>query len=355
MAEEKSEKATPKRRSDERKKGNVFQSKDLTSVATLVASFLALNAFLPSIQSSLISLVYRINALVQNTTTLSIESTSNILLNAFMIFLLSSLPLLFASLLMHVAISGLQTRFIFSQENLKFKFERINIIKGLGKLFSLRSVFELVKSLLKISLLALVLYWVLADRFMMLPKLMDMEFKVTLSVIGSTILNIVWVVGAMFAFIALADYAYQWYEYEKNIKMSKQDIKDEYKQLEGDPFIKGKIKEKQRQMAQRRMMQEVPKADVIIRNPTHFAIAIKYELGKDRAPKVIAKGMDDVALRIIRIAEEHDIMIVENKPLARSLYEGVELDESIPETFYHVVAEVLALVYQMREEKKKPS
>ena len=350
MPGEKTEKATPKRRSDERKKGNVFQSKDITSVATLVASFLALSFYLPETLSSLIRLVqYTINSSLQFNT-FSIADAGVVLGNSFAIFLVAVLPILMITMLANVLISVLQTRFIFSWETLKFKGERINIIKGFGKLFSLRSIFEIVKSVLKISFLGLILYFVLSDRFSTLPKMLDIEFRESLDVIAQTILNVVWMVGAFFAFISIADYAYQWYEYEKNIKMSKQDIKDEYKQLEGDPSIKGKIKERQRMMSQRRMMQEVPKADIIIRNPTHYAIAIKYEVGSDVAPKVIAKGMDHIALKMILIGQEHKIHIVSDKPLARSLYENVEIDEVIPEKFYHAVAELLAFVYKMRNQ-----
>ena len=148
-----------------------------------------------------------------------------------------------------------------------------------------------------------------------------------------------------FVFLALADYAYQWFEYEKNIRMSKQDIKEEYKQMEGDPQIKGKIKERQRMMSQRRMMQNVPNADVIIKNPTHYAIAVKYEMGKQRAPIILAKGMDNIALKILEVAKKNDIPSIENKPLARGLYEAVEINQEIPEKYYHAVAEVLAFVY----------
>ena len=153
-------------------------------------------------------------------------------------------------------------------------------------------------------------------------------------------------VGMIFIFLALVDYFYQRYEYEKNIKMSKQDIKEEYKQMEGDPAIKSKIKERQRMFAQRRMMQNVPKADVIIRNPTHYAIAIQYKLGEQRAPKVIAKGMDSIALKIIEIAEKNTIPCIENRSLARSLYEQVEMEAEIPEKFYQAIAEILAVLYQ---------
>lgn len=353
MAGEKSEKATPKRRSDERKKGNVFQSKDAISVAALVANFTALSVLFPHVRTSLVSLLNRFFHDISRYDALTIEQMSSLWMSAALTFALVALPLLLVSLLINIVASGAQTKFNFAFDSIKFKLERINIMKGFGKLFSLRSIVELIKSVVKIVMLGTILYMVLIDRFHSIPKMLDMEFKESLGYLGSTIMSIVYSVGAVFVFLAAADYAYQWYEHEKNLKMSKQDIKEEYKQLEGDPVIKGKIKERQRMMAQRRMMQEVPKADVIIRNPTHYAIAIKYELGKHMAPMVIAKGMDDIALKIIDVASKHDIVTVENKPLARGLYEGVELNQPIPEEFYHGVAEVLAFVYQMKEKGVK--
>ncbi|MCY7801442.1 EscU/YscU/HrcU family type III secretion system export apparatus switch protein, partial [Bacillus haynesii] len=150
-------------------------------------------------------------------------------------------------------------------------------------------------------------------------------------------------------FLAVLDYLYQKFDYEKNIRMSKQDIKDEYKKTEGDPLIKSKIKQKQKEMAMRRMMQEVPKADVIITNPTHYAVALKYDENKMDAPFILAKGVDLMALKIRQIAKEHDVMTVENRPLARALYDQVEIDQAVPEEFFKAVAEILAYVYKTKQ------
>ena len=160
--------------------------------------------------------------------------------------------------------------------------------------------------------------------------------------------------SVVIAFIAISafDFLYSWWEYEKNIKMSKQDVKEEYKQLEGDPKIKGKIKEKQRSFSMSRMMQHVPEADVIIKNPTHYAIAIAYDIEKNNAPLVLAKGKDHIAIRIIEKAEEHKINIVENVPLARALYASSELNREIPIEYYEDVAEILAWVYRLKEKEK---
>ena len=164
-------------------------------------------------------------------------------------------------------------------------------------------------------------------------------------------LSLVNTVGIAFLFLAAFDYLYQWWEYEKNLRMSKQEIKEEYKQTEGDPQIKGKIREKQRQMSSRRMMQNVPKADVIIRNPTHFAVALGYDPQRNKAPVVLAKGADRVALKIVEIGEANDVYIMENRPLARGLYDAAEIDMEIPSEFYQAVAGVLAFVYKLKKEK----
>ena len=153
----------------------------------------------------------------------------------------------------------------------------------------------------------------------------------------------------MFVVLAIFDYVYQWWDYEKNLRMSKQEIKEEYKQSEGDPHVKGQIKERQQQMSRKRMMQSVPEADVVIRNPTHYAVAIQYDADQHSAPVVVAKGADALALRIVQIAEEAGVHVMENKPLARGLYETVDIDREIPEKFYQAVAEVLAFVYSLKK------
>ena len=156
----------------------------------------------------------------------------------------------------------------------------------------------------------------------------------------------------MFVGLAIFDYVYQWWDYEKNLRMSHQELKEEYKQTEGDPQIKGKIRDRQQQMSRQRMMQKVPNADVVIRNPTHYAVAIQYDPEKNSAPVVVAKGADTLALRIVAVAEEHGVYVTENRPLARGLYESVDLDREIPEKFYKTVAEVLAFVYSLRKKEE---
>ena len=166
------------------------------------------------------------------------------------------------------------------------------------------------------------------------------------------IMTMIFQIIITFAALAAADYLYPWWEYERQLRMSKQEIKDEYKQLEGDPQITGKMKERQRQMAQSRMMQQVPQADVVIRNPTHYAVALRYRPEIDNAPIVLALGMDELALRIVRVAEEHKVAVIENVPLARALYAGAELNREIPPEFYGAVAEVLVYIFRLNENKQ---
>ncbi len=261
------------------------------------------------------------------------------------------MPFLLIASLATVAITAGQTRMLFSTKLLEFKGSRINPLEGFKKMFSLRSLVELVKSLLKITVLGYIIYSSLLKVLPVIPRMMDMTVLDAISVLGNSIMSIVNSVAAIFLFLACFDYAYQWWEYEKSLKMSKQDIKDEYKQTEGDPEVKGKIKEKQRQQAMSRMMQKVPSADLIIRNPTHFAVALQYSPDKNHAPVVVAKGADHLALKIIEVGEKNDIFITENKPLARGLYETVELDMEIPDKFYQPVAELLAFVYSLKKKE----
>ena len=218
----------------------------------------------------------------------------------------------------------------------------------------MRSIIELIKATLKITVIVVVLmasYRSVYDQFI---ELMMRDIRQAVGFILNTIIDIVFKLSLAFSAIAALDYLYQWWEYERNLRMTKQEIKEEYKQLEGDPQIKGRIKERQRGMAQRRMMQKVPTADVVIRNPTHYAIALRYNLKKDRAPIVVAKGQDSLALRIVAVAEQYHIPTTENKPLAHALYEAVEVDCEIPPEFYTALAEILAWVYSLKKETGAP-
>lgn len=346
---EKTEKATPKRRSDERKKGNVFTSKDVASVISLVVMFYVLKllgANILTILKETTEYMISYSADVKYLTGGTIgEFGYKVVIN----FVLATFPFLLIGIGVSIVATGAQTKFLMASALLKPKFSRMNPLSGIKNMFSLRSVVELIKSILKIIALTYIVYSTLTKILPEIPRLFDVEAIEAARFLADAVMKLVLNVTYLFVFIAAADWGYQYYDYEKNLKMSKQEIKEEYKQMEGDPQVKGKIKERQRAMAQRRMMQDVPKADVIIRNPTHYAIAIKYEQGKNRAPVVLAKGKDLIALKIVEIAEKNGIITTENVPLARGLYEAVEIGQEIPEKFYVAVAEVLAYVYKLKK------
>ncbi len=353
MAGDKTEKATPKRKKDERKKGNVFLSQEVVTVFTLLGVFYTLKLMMPSLLKTLEAAVRQFSDYAATMTELTEGELRHFFLSLVLVFAKTALiPLLVCGLVAIIA-TMLQTRMLFSPKAFSFKAERINPMKGLKKIFSMRSFVELLKSLIKISIILYVLYSVIRSELLLMPQMMHMSFIQALSKTGSIIMSIITTASLTFIFVAGADYLYQWWQYEKNLRMSKQEIKDEYKQTEGDPQIKGRIRAMQQQRAKRRMMQAVPTADVIIRNPTHFAVAIKYEQNAGQAPRVIAKGADSLALRIIEVAEKNDVTVVENKPLARGLFESVELDHEIPERFYRAVAEVLAFVYGLKQKDLK--
>lgn len=349
--EEKTEKATQKRRDDERKKGNVFSSTDIVAAFFLLIVFYCMKILGPYMLKSLMNVVS--GGIEKTGTILSVDK--GILMNLFIdgakAVILVGMPILIISAVATILITGVQTRFLFSKEALKPKFSKLNPLTGLKKMFSIRSLVEVAKGLLKMTVIAYVVYQELISRVKDLPLLLDMEPMQGMLYTADAVISVVTSIGMLFIVIGIGDYIYQWWDHEKNLKMSKQEIKEEFKQMEGDPQIKGKIKQRQREMSTKRMMQKVPEADVIIRNPTHYAVAIQYNPDKNNAPVVVAKGADEVAKRILKVAAEHEIPMTENKPLARALYDAVDLDREIPAEFYRAVAEVLAVVYELKNKK----
>ncbi len=344
---EKTEKATPRRKQDARKKGQVAKSSDLSPAFTLTAVFLAflltgswmLDTFLRILRESFLTYAtWQVNE--ENLRVMTMQLTYE----AAKIVA----PVLGVALIVSLAVNYLQVGFLFTVEPLQMKLEKLNPLEGAKRIFSLRSLVELLKSILKIATGLIVAYVILSKAKDELPRLSMESIGAVLGFTSSQVSKLGLYIGLALIVLAALDYGYQRFEYEKSLRMSKQDIKDEYKKTEGDPMIKSKIKERQRQMAMRRMMQELPKADVVITNPTHFAVAIRYEAKTMSAPTVIAKGQDYLALKIREIAKRHRIVIMENKPLARALYNQVEIGEQIPEELFKAVAEVLAYVYKLQ-------
>lgn len=347
--EEKTEKASSKKRRDERKKGNIFQSKDVVTVGVIALSFYILEFWTPYIYRYTSDAFYKYISLMKTTYDINDTFIVQMFIDISYTVFASAGLLMFAVITATVIFTGAQTKFLISRENIKFKFSKLSFLSGIKKMFSIRSIVEVIKNIFKISVLGYVIYNSIFDRLLQVPRLISIDLVSSVNFIVTSIMAIVKSVIISFVAISAFDFLYSWWEYEKNIKMTKQEAKEEYKQLEGDPHIKGKIKEKQRAISMTRMMQQVPLADVIIRNPIHYAIAIKYDIEKDKAPIVLAKGKDNIAMIIVEKAEEHKINIVENVPLARALYASTDINHEIPIEFYEPVAEILAWVYGIKK------
>lgn len=247
-----------------------------------------------------------------------------------------------------VGAAVLQSRFIFAVERIKPKMEKISIPKGLKRMFSMRSVVEFLKGLIKLAIISVVSVMAVYDSLPTLEQLPGYNTQDLLLFLADLCMRIMVGACCVMFLVAIADYVYQRHEFMKQMRMSKQEIKDEYKQQEGDPHVKGKLKQLRMERARKRMMAAVPTADVVITNPTHYAVALKYETGLMQAPILVAKGVDAVAFRIRDLAKEHDVPIVENPPLARTLHANVDLDQEIPYEHYKAVAEVISYVYRLK-------
>lgn len=347
--DDKTEKATPRKRQEARKKGQVLQSKEITSALVLVFIFVALRIFGGNIYSEIAAFTKKVFTEYSKIDDLfAINNLSKLFIEILMVMAKTVGPILAVSVITGLIAEYAQVGFLFTLETLGFKFSRINPLSGLKRIFSLRAVVELLKATIKITVVGYVAYSYLKNEAQNVISLMDMDAIGVAAYIGITAINVAIRICVALLLLGVLDYGYQWWEHEKSLKMSKQEIKDEYKQTEGNPEIKSKIKQKQRQISMRRMLHDVPKADVVITNPTHFAVAIKYDTNESDAPVVLAKGQDFIALRIKEVAKEHNIEIVENKALARTLYETVEIGQSIPPELYQSVAEVLAFVYSLK-------
>lgn len=349
FSEEKTEKATPKRRREAREKGQVLQSKEINSAIIIIISFLCLKIFGGFMLNNLLSFSNNFyNDYFINPEIFNIKDINILMLKIIRIVLVVVGPLTAIILILGLSTSYLQVGFLFTTKTLEMKLSRLNPIEGFKRILSKRALVELIKSIFKIIIVVYIVYLYAIKEIYNIFKLIDLNIESIVKQIGNMVVNVGIRSGIALFILAIFDYGYQWWEYEKNLKMSKQEIKEEFKQTEGNPQIKSKIKEKQRQMAMRRMMQDVPKADVIITNPTHFAIALKYDKEVYDAPYILAKGADLVAKNIKDIAKEHRIPTVENKPLAQTLYSTVEIGQIIPEELYQAVAEVLAYVYSLK-------
>lgn len=334
------------------KEGSVLQSNEVVTAVAVLAAFVALGILGQFMIGMLMKAVTDgINNVGMEYTPNS-EFFTNVFLNVLLYCGIIVLPI--ALIIGFVVILSVmaQTKGYFAKSPIKFKFSKLNPINGFRKLFSLQSAVGVLKGIIELAAIAIVLYTQIEARFSDLSKLGDFEPIQIVAYIADAIYSIAMLIGIILVFVAAADFLFQWWQYEKNLKMSKQEIKDEYKQTEGDPQIKSRIKQKQREISQRRMMEDVPSADVVVRNPTHYAVALTYDItSATAAPKVVAKGRDALALKIIEVAEANDVYITENRPLARSLYESVEIGSEIPSSMFVAVATIIMEMYNAKGKK----
>ncbi|MHB1392448.1 MAG: flagellar biosynthesis protein FlhB [Clostridia bacterium] len=347
---EKTEPATAKRRQEMREKGQIPRSKEFTTALILLISFWSMKLLSGYIFNNLVFTVRSFLSFPKDIDSkFTNENMMQLLLQVMFVLAKVLAPILLIIALVAIIVNYLQVGVVFTAKTLMPDLKKMNPIEGFKRIFSKTAFVELIKSILKIGIIGYVVYDYLDDNIKIVPELLNMNIESTTVFIGNTIINIGIRAAVVLLILAVFDYGYQIWEYEKNIRMSKQEIKDEYKLIEGNPQIKSKIREKQRQLALRRMMAEVPNADVIITNPTHFAIAVKYDANASDAPMVIAKGKDLIAQKIKETAKQNNVPVVENKPLAQALYKSVDIGEKIPSELYKAVAEVLAFVYSLRE------
>jgi len=350
FATEKTEKATPKKRKDAREKGQIFKSHEFSSAVLLLALFVVLRLVFPYMIDQFKGAFVRFLDIKPEFENLySIGGLQTLGFDILMTLALIAAPITVSALVFGLSINLWQVGFLFTGETLLPKLSRLNPVEGFKKMFSLRTFAELFKSLIKVGLVTVIAYQEYMAITQQLPRLSNYTITQGAVFIGESVFNLTIRVGIGLLVLAVLDYFYQWWEYEKSLRMSKQEVKDEFKQMEGDPQIRSKVKEKQRQMGLRRMMQQVPSADVVVTNPTHYAVALKYEPSLNDAPVVVARGLDRVALKIREIAVERKVAVVENPPLAQVLYSSVEVGQSIPADLFHAVAEVLAYVYSLKE------
>ncbi|MBO6137899.1 MAG: flagellar biosynthesis protein FlhB [Lachnospiraceae bacterium] len=354
---EKTEEPTAKRQEDTRKRGQVAKSQELYNAVSLITIFLLMRIYGRRLAENFLNIfrwVYE--ALIPTVIKpvngdITIRDMHIIILAIIRRYLLMLLPILLVSFVIAFIVNLLQVKWKVSWEPMKPKFSKLNPISGFKRFFSVQKLVELAKAVLKIAVVSMVCYSFLRDKLGILLLMQDFSVNTAVSFTVDTITNLGLRIGLVYLIVGFADYAYTRWKHHNDIKMTKQEVKDEMKDSEGNPEIKSKIRQKMMQASRARMMQAVPEADVVITNPTHYAVALKYDAQVASAPIVVAKGQDYMAQKIKELARENDVEIVENKPLARMLYANVDVDALVPPELYQAVAEVLAFVYNLKKEK----
>ena len=350
---EKTEPATVKKLKDARDEGKVAKSRELNSAFDLIVLFLCLKIFVSFVGEKFIDIFSYIyenmpDFVKINEGGLSVQAVAGLIASVTLKSLLIMLPFMAFGFVVTLLVSIVQVGWKVSTKPMKPELSKLNPLNGFKRIFSKDSLFELVKSILKIVIIIYIAYTSIKDNANDLFALYDLGLNQAVALVGTLIINTGIKISIVYLVIGLADFIYQKHKFNEDMKMTKQEVKDEYKNTEGDPQIKGRQRRKMQEVSQKRMMQDVPKADVVITNPTHFAVALKYEAEVSSAPVVLAKGEDYLAQKIKEVARENKIEIVENKPLARMLYHNVDVGAEIPPELYQAVAEVLAAVYKAK-------
>ncbi len=349
MSMERTEKATPKRREDARKKGQIARGAELPAALSFLGALLMVK-FLG--EEFFHQVGYRLQAVgysIANFRPMTDADLAILMLDAGKFLAILTLPIIAIGFVGVVAGNFAQGGLSFSTEALMPKAEKFSPAKNIKRVFGLDSVVNLGKSTIKLVVIAIVSYGVLAPVIENAPTFLNAPIGTVAVKLGETLYSLAMRCGIVFVILAAADYGYAYYKHEKSIRMSKQDIRDEYKQQEGDPLMKGQRRRAARSIAQRRSLAEVPTASVVITNPTHFAVALRYDRENDAAPVMVAKGADVMAAKIREIARNNDIPLVENPPLARALFKSVEPKQMIPVELFAAVAEVLAYVFRQKQ------
>ncbi|BAD41971.1 flagellar biosynthesis protein FlhB [Symbiobacterium thermophilum] len=350
---ERTEEPTPRRLQKAREEGRVARSTDLVAGLGLVAATLALRGLggysVQQVTGGMVGAFETLRPLE-----LTPETTAAVMQDWALIGLRAVLPIALVVVAIGVVAGTLQTRFIFTLRALVPRFATLNPITGLTRIFSLRTVTELVKGLIKLAAIGYIAYRSVRGLVPQFPNLIAQTVPAGLSAIADMVLDVMLAVGLAYLVVGVLDYGYQYWEFRRSMRMTKQEVKQEHREQEGAPELKSRQRQRMRELAmRRRALKEVPGADVVVTNPTHFAVALKYEAAKDEAPRVVAKGADLLALEIQKIARAHDVPLVENRTLARGLYYDVEVGRLIPPEYYQAVAEVLAFVYNLRRQSRQ--
>ena len=347
---EKTEEPTAKKLEDARKKGQVMRSTEVVTAATLLVFFLMLKVFVGFIGNRFISSFHKTLGSIGDYTSepFNTNMARTIIRSSLWDIVVAAFPIMIAGFVVTIVSILFQVKWKVTTEPLKPKFDKFNPVSGMKRLFSKDKIMDLLKSTAKVIILAYVVYSYLKDQWPLIFKMYSYTLPQAIAVIGDTVISVGIRISLFFAAIAVFDLFYQKWKFHQDMMMSKQEVKDEYKNSEGDPKIKSQQRQRMQQASQRRMMQDLPNADVVITDPTHLAVAIRYDKEAHEAPVVVAKGADYLAQKIKDVARANAVEIVENKPLARMLYHNVEIGAEIPPELYQMVAEVLAYVYSLQ-------